>query len=132
MCPSTISAVWARYNGDSAPAAIGFSAGTAIISNTTAYVGFGMYGSWRLPGRIQITTSATGTTPKTAGVYVPLSTEHFIKYSEYLVVPDGCNCQWMPRTLATSHLGMVLTGAPTNEVRNDTKIKFKQFNNWQS
>jgi hypothetical protein len=116
--PFVISAVWTRYNNDAAPATVGFSAGISIVSNTTAYVGFGMYGTWRLPGRVQITTSTIGTAPKTPGVYVPLTTEHHVKYPEYLAVPEGCICQWMPATIAVTHVGMILTGAPVNEVRN--------------
>jgi hypothetical protein len=56
-----------RYLGDNSPATIGVNAGVSELTNTTAYVGFGMWGDRRLPGRVQIVTSGT----RTPGSYVP-------------------------------------------------------------
>jgi hypothetical protein len=109
-------AVWSRYNNDAAPATNGLSAGDSIINGAPAYVGFGMYADRRLPGRLQITTTATGTTPKTAGVYVPWAIEHQVKYPEYLVLPQNCSCQWLAPSVALQQRGLILTGDPYYKV----------------
>ncbi|KAG5668802.1 hypothetical protein PVAND_016727 [Polypedilum vanderplanki] len=101
-------AVWSRYNLDSAPETNGFLAGNSIINNSPAYVGFGMWGDRRLPGRIQISTVGT----RTAGGYVPWGAEQQVLYPEYLVLPNNCSCSWQSPSVALAQPGLILTGDP--------------------
>ncbi|KAG5667639.1 hypothetical protein PVAND_015613 [Polypedilum vanderplanki] len=102
-------ALWAAYLDDNAPAINGFYAGNSTINNSPVYVGWGDYGDLKLPARIQITTTSTGTLPRTPGGYVSAGAEVQVTYPEYLVVPNSCSCSWINPSLASSHPGLILS-----------------------
>ncbi|KAG5667643.1 hypothetical protein PVAND_015617 [Polypedilum vanderplanki] len=102
-------ALWAAYLDDNAPAINGFYAGNSTINNSPVYVGWGDYGDLKLPARIQITTTSTGTLPRTPGGYVSAGAEVQVTYPEYLVVPNSCSCSWINPSLASNHPGLILT-----------------------
>ncbi|KAG5666940.1 hypothetical protein PVAND_014945 [Polypedilum vanderplanki] len=101
-------ALWQRYINDDAPSFIGLNAGNSTKTGTPAYVGQGHFGDIWYPARIQLTnTGTTGTFPYTPGVYISTGGETNVKYGEFLVVAQGCNCTWIPAATAINHNGIV-------------------------
>jgi hypothetical protein len=92
------------YLNDDAPITNGFEAG-ASWNNQTVYVGRGWYGSQLIPGRVQVKNNT--------GVYVSYVTETYLTQdTEYLVVPDGCSCYFLPPAAAVTHEGVVQNPDP--------------------
>ncbi|KAG5667911.1 hypothetical protein PVAND_015876 [Polypedilum vanderplanki] len=100
---------WQDYNNDSAPETNGFLVGNSLINHSPFYIGMGSDGTNILPGRIQITTTDTGTNQKLPGLYAPWETEEYIPISKYLVVENGCNCTWMDNNIGFGQPGFVIT-----------------------
>lgn len=90
--------LWSRYRNNDWPSKNGFAAGTDRFGNT-AYVGRGNYADMLLAGRLQITSPP--------GVYVPYPTEPISTQPDYLVVPNNCNCVWLPYATAVTKVGLV-------------------------
>lgn len=76
---------WRTYKNDDAPKTEGFAAGLSW-RNTTAWVGRYAWGNWP-PGRIQI-ESPTG--------FYESSDDLLKTKAEFLVIPSGCFCSWVP------------------------------------
>jgi hypothetical protein len=84
----------------SSPADIGLSVGLSR-TNTTVYVGRGLYAAQFIPSRYQVESPT--------GVYATYGAEQFIASSlaEYLIVPTGCNCYWLNPRVAIGMKGLV-------------------------
>lgn len=66
-----------------------------------------MYGGQQIPGRVQITG--------TKGVYVSFAGDRFLEDAEFLVVPNGCECKWIPANAdARSRDGLVFVNDPSD------------------
>jgi hypothetical protein len=77
--------VWTTNNYINSVTTIGFSAGSPSVAGTTAWVGRGSYIGEFEAGRFD---AATGQSLLAYGA------EQVASASEYLVVPQGCNCEW--------------------------------------
>jgi hypothetical protein len=115
---STILDLWVRYNKDAAPQINGFSAGSSaypLAFDRPAWIARGYRNSWLIPGRVQISNGV-------GNIWVTRDGEEKTNPSfgatasagsgEYLVLRDGCSCQWLPPSFALSsiHHGLVRTG----------------------
>jgi hypothetical protein len=101
------SVYWSRYaNLDNGPTINGFSAGTAR-DGTPAYIGRAWNGGEYIPGRV--VTSGTN-----VGIFVDNGGEkRQTDDLEYLTLPQGCQCQFMPPAAADTYDELVHTSDPT-------------------
>ncbi|KAG5667123.1 hypothetical protein PVAND_015122 [Polypedilum vanderplanki] len=93
-------ALWSKFKPATAyyAATHGLYAGVDRNGND-AYVGRGNYGDKIYIGRVQITGNV--------GVYVYGSNEVLSNTPEYLVIPNNCNCEFLPFATAITKVGLV-------------------------
>ncbi|KAG5666978.1 hypothetical protein PVAND_014981 [Polypedilum vanderplanki] len=128
---------WMNYNNDISPTINGLELGTSW-NNKTIYLGRGWYQQQHIPGRIDVTNG-------NQGVYVSINTGEvkLTADTEYFVVPQGCNCQWIIPSQAQYRDGLVLNPDPvyrftpglvnlTNGQIAISKVRSTDFVQWYS
>jgi hypothetical protein len=74
--------LWSNINMLNSVTTNGFAVGPSRITNVTTYVGRGQYGGEFRPGRYQ--------NEDVTGAYTSVAGDTLMKFSEFLVVPEGC------------------------------------------